>query len=221
LEALEMLEIENLSVIRRGRAILDSVSLTAAGGEILLIAGHNGAGKSTLLKTIFGDMTPSQGTVRGVETASSFYLPQGTTIFPSLRVSEHLTLYRSLNTDSALTDASLSEGILPGDTLAGELSGGERQWLAASRLHMSKPRLILIDELTTGLSASWRGRLLEQLRVTTDSTGASTLLVEHNVREAMAIADRLLVLRQGKLVLDAPAARFVQDPAELEKALLL
>lgn len=216
-----MLEIEDLSVIRNGRAILDSVSLTAAGGEIVLIAGHNGAGKSTLLKTIFGDITPSDGMVRGVDTASSFYLPQGTTIFPSLRVREHLALYRSLNSDSPPTDDSLNGDFLPRDALAGELSGGERQWLAASRLHTSKPGLILIDELTTGLGASWRERLLQQLRATTDLTGAPTLLVEHNVREAMAIADRLLVLRQGELVLDAPSARFVQDPAELERALLL
>ena len=216
-----MLEIEDLSVVRNGRTILDSVSLTAAGGEILLIAGHNGAGKSTLLKAIFGDITPSDGMVRGVKPASSFYLPQGTAIFPSLRVSEHLALYRSLNSDPSPTDESLTRGFLLSDALAGELSGGERQWLAASRLHTSKPGLILIDELTTGLGASWRGRLLQKLRATTDSTGAPTLLVEHNVREAMAIADRLLVLRQGELVLDAPSALFVQDPAELEKALLL
>ncbi|HVQ08267.1 MAG TPA: ATP-binding cassette domain-containing protein [Allosphingosinicella sp.] len=216
-----MLVIENLSVVRNGRNILDSVSLTAKEGQVLLIAGHNGAGKSTLLKTIFGELSPSRGAVRGAETGSTFYLPQGRTVFPSLKVSEHLRLYRSLVPESERPEALLAAAVLPDQALAGELSGGQRQWLAASRLNAGRPRLILIDELTTGLSPAWRKRMLESLRDTTDAAGAPTLLVEHNVRDAIEIADRLLVLRQGKLVLDTAAAPLRQDTAKLEEVLVL
>jgi len=216
-----MLAVENLSVVRNGRHILDSVSLTAEGGQILLIAGHNGAGKSTLLKTIFGELSPSRGTVRGAETGSTFYLPQGRTVFPSLTVSEHQRLYRSLVPVSERPDTRLPDAVLPDLAPAGGLSGGERQWLAASRLNVGRPRLILIDELTTGLSPAWRKRMLENLRDATDASGAPTLLVEHNVRDAVAIADRLLILRQGRLVLDTAAAPLRQDTARLEEILLL
>lgn len=134
-----MLVVENLSVVRNGRDILDSVSFTAEEGQVLLIAGHNGAGKSTLLKTIFGELTPSRGTVTGAEVGSAFYLPQGKTIFPSLTVSEHLRPYRSLVPISERADTLLADAVLPEQALAGGLSGGHRQWLAASRLSAGRP----------------------------------------------------------------------------------
>lgn len=215
-----MLRINHLSLVRNGRAILDDVSFEVGVGEVLLVAGHNGAGKSALLKAIFGEVTPTAGEIVGrPDVGGVFYLPQGMTVFPSLTVDEHRRIYSSTDRH-APPDALFSAMALPRDRRAGLLSGGERQWLAASRIAYSEAELILVDELTTGLSPTWRVQLLNTLKSAAGNAGATTLLVEHNVGDAIAIADRLLVLRQGRIAMNADARNLRSDPDKLSNALM-
>lgn len=202
--------------------VLREVSLAVARGEILALIGQNGTGKSSCLKTIFGLLRPSEGRItfdgRDITGASSAervrlgisYVPQtsnlGRGIFPNHTVRENLDLGTYTLRDRRLARAGVERALtvfpaLQGrqDVRGGLLSGGQQQMLAMSMPLTLTPRLLLLDEPTSGLSPAMGRSLMATVRGLRDSSDISILLVEQNIRLALEIADRVLVMRMGRI----------------------
>jgi branched-chain amino acid transport system ATP-binding protein len=209
--------------------ILNELTLDARERDITLLIGPNGAGKSTVLKTLFGILTPRSGEVRFQGKVVSgkgpramladgiAFVPQGRNLFPSLTVRHNLELGGITLPKGVLTDRieevlqrfpRLKERI---DNQASTLSGGEQKQLEIGRALLLRPRVLLIDEPSIGLSPKISQEVFRLLRDLTDS-GTTVLMVEQNVRSALAVADRALVLEMGRLALDRPASALLGDP---------
>jgi branched-chain amino acid transport system ATP-binding protein len=209
--------------------ILNETTLDAREGEITLLIGPNGAGKSTVLKTLFGLLTPRTGEVRfeGVRingrsqrdllAQGIAFVPQGRNLFASLSVRHNLEL----------GGITLPRGELSGrigevltrfprireriDNQASTMSGGEQKQLEIGRALLLRPRVLLIDEPSIGLSPILVQEVMALLRKLADA-GTTVLMVEQNVRTALKFANRALVLEMGRLALDRPASGLLQDP---------
>jgi branched-chain amino acid transport system ATP-binding protein len=209
--------------------ILNETTLDARAAEITLLIGPNGAGKSTVLKTLFGLLTPRSGEVRFegqvVNGASQrellarglAFVPQGRNLFGSLSVRHNLELggitlpRRELpaRIDEVLARfPRIRERI---DNQASTLSGGEQKQLEIGRALLLRPRVLLIDEPSIGLSPKLVQDVMALLRQLADD-GVTVLMVEQNVRTALKYANRALVLEMGRLALDRPASELLQDP---------
>jgi branched-chain amino acid transport system ATP-binding protein len=209
--------------------ILNGLNLTARQGEVTLLIGPNGAGKSTVLKTFFGLLTPRQGDilfqgkrVNGLSPAALLrqgvaFVPQGRNLFPMLTLLQNLelggiTLRRE---DRAPRMADVLERFpqLQGrlHSLAASLSGGEQKQLEIARALLLRPSVLLIDEPSIGLSPKVNQAVFRLLRTLADA-GTSVLMVEQNVRSALAFSDRVLILEGGRLVQDSPAAELLAHP---------
>src|SRR5438445_5891543 len=209
--------------------ILNELTLDARKAEITLLIGPNGAGKSTVLKTLFGMLVPRSGEVRfegkRVNGKSQRELlgegiacvPQGRNLFGSLSVRHNLelggiTLPRgelSARIEEALARfPRIKERI---DNQASTMSGGEQKQLEISRALLLRPRVILIDEPSIGLSPKLVQEVMTLLRALTDA-GTTVLMVEQNVRTALKYSNRALVLEMGRLALDRPASTLLGDP---------
>jgi branched-chain amino acid transport system ATP-binding protein len=209
--------------------ILNELTLNANKGEISLLIGPNGAGKSTVLKTLFGMLVPRTGEVRfegkRVNGKSQrelladgiVFVPQGRNLFGSLSVRHNLelggiTLARGeLNgrIDEVLARfPRIKERI---DNQASTMSGGEQKQLEIGRALLLRPRVILIDEPSIGLSPKLVQEVMTLLRSLADG-GVTVLMVEQNVRTALKYSNRALVLEMGRLALDKPAAELLDDP---------
>jgi branched-chain amino acid transport system ATP-binding protein len=209
--------------------ILNELTLDARAREVTLLIGPNGAGKSTVLKTLFGILRPRAGEIRfeGRDVAGKrprdllaegiAFVPQGRNLFPSLSVRHNLqlggvTLPRTAlpaRIDEVLTRfPRLAERL---DNQASTLSGGEQKQLEIGRALLLRPRVLLIDEPSIGLAPLISQGVLRLLRELADA-GATILMVEQNVRSALGIADRALVLETGRLALDRPAASLLDEP---------
>lgn len=208
--------------------ILHGVSLRVEPGEAVTMFGPNGSGKSTLMKTIFGLLTPRQGSVvldntdiTGMQTdrlirMGMSYVPQVGNIFPSLTIEENLEM--GAFADDTDMPAQIAEMYHMFPDLrrsrrqrAGSLSGGQRQMLAFARAMMLKPSLLLLDEPSAGLSPIMAQLIFDRLRVIR-GTGVALLIVEHNIRTALAISDRGYVLADGENRLDGSAAGLLNNP---------
>ena len=208
--------------------ILNELSFEAKDGEITLLIGPNGAGKSTALKTLFGLLMPRSGTIKldGADVGGSTpramlgkgvaFVPQGRNLFGSLSVLHNLEL------GGIILKKSLKERIAEvlerfpriRERLANQastLSGGEQKQLEIGRALLLRPRVLLIDEPSIGLSPLISQDVFKLLRALADA-GTTVLMVEQNVRSALAYADRALVLEMGRLALDRPAGELLQDP---------
>ena len=209
--------------------ILNETTLDARKGEITLLIGPNGAGKSTVLKTLFGLLTPRSGEVRfegkNINGKSQrelladgiAFVPQGRNLFGSLSVRHNLEL----------GGITLPRGELPArieevlnrfprirerlDNQASTMSGGEQKQLEVGRALLLRPRVLLIDEPSIGLSPKLVQEVMTLLRELADS-GVTVLMVEQNVRTALKYANRALVLEMGRLALDRPASELLHDP---------
>jgi branched-chain amino acid transport system ATP-binding protein len=232
-----MLSIEGASAGYGRVRILDNLSLQLREGEVLAVIGPNGAGKSTLMKLICGAVALWSGRVHfdggdisglSVEErgeAGLILCPEGRRIFTSLSVEENLVLgatplRRRLGRDfqpavkdglarsyamfPILTERRLNSG--------GALSGGQQQMLAIARALMARPRLLLLDEPSLGLSPLLCGELFRALEHV-KGTGVSILLVEQNARRSLAIADRGYLLENGRIAGEGPARQLLEDPA--------
>jgi branched-chain amino acid transport system ATP-binding protein len=209
--------------------ILNETTLDARKGEITLLIGPNGAGKSTVLKTLFGMLTPRSGeirfegkringrTPRELLADGIAFVPQGRNLFGSLSVRHNLELggitlpRRDLapRIDEILARfPRIRERI---DNQASTLSGGEQKQLEVGRALLLRPRVLLIDEPSIGLSPKLVQEVMTLLRALADD-GRTVLMVEQNVRTALKYADRALVLEMGRLALDRPAAALLDDP---------
>jgi branched-chain amino acid transport system ATP-binding protein len=210
--------------------ILNELSLDARAGEITLLIGPNGAGKSTVLKALFGLLTPRAGEIRfGGRRISGMsprdmiacglaFVPQGRNLFPSLSALHNLELGGITLPGRALRRERVEEilELFPGirERLASQastLSGGEQKQLEIGRALLLKPRVLLIDEPSIGLSPKISQAVFQLLRRLAD-TGITVLMVEQNVRSALKYADRALVLEMGRLALDRPAGELLEDP---------
>jgi len=209
--------------------ILNGTSLDARRGEITLLIGPNGAGKSTVLKTLFGMLLPRSGEVRfegkrinGLSQrellgAGIAFVPQGRNLFGSLSVRHNLELGGITLPRGEL--APRIEEVLERfprireriDNQASTLSGGEQKQLEVGRALLLRPRVILIDEPSIGLSPKLVQEVMTLLRQLADQ-GVTVLMVEQNVRTALKYSDRALVLEMGRLALDKPAADLLGDP---------
>ena len=209
--AAELLRFDNVVAGYGALTILNQLSFTARAGEITLLIGPNGAGKSTVLKTLFG-RAPAQMLRAGVA-----FVPQGRNLFPALSVRHNLELgaitlpprdRASRFAEALARFPSLHSRI---DSQASTLSGGEQKQLEIARALQLRPDVLLIDEPSIGLSPIVNQQVFALLRTLADA-GTTVLMVEQNVRAALGVSDRVLLLEGGRLMLDSPAATLLADP---------
>ena len=208
--------------------ILKGVELIVAPGEMVAVIGPNGAGKSTLLKAIAGLLPLKSGAIlfdgEAVKSLSPgdrarrgiAFVPQEANVFPSMTVRENLEMGGLIERAGirARIDALLEQFPVLADkrrSLARTLSGGQRQILAMAIALMVSPRLLLLDEPSAGLSPAAAEALFDTI-VDIHRTGTSIVMVEQNAREALMIADRGVVLVDGRTVRDGPARAMAEDP---------
>ncbi len=214
--------------------VLRDVSLRVCGGELLVLAGPNGAGKTTLLATIMGMVKPFSGSVtlggeellgRPVYERTQMgvgLVPEGRGLFPGLTVWENLRVAaKAARLDSSAAEAGIAKAVeafpVIGERMeqgVHSLSGGEQQMVAFGRALLTDPSVLLLDEPSMGLAPIiWR-QVLATCRRLADE-GRIVVLVEQRVLEALGPADRCVVLQQGRVVRDEPAAEGAVEMAEL------
>jgi branched-chain amino acid transport system ATP-binding protein len=209
--------------------ILKGAALTIAEGELVAIIGPNGAGKSTLLKAIAGLLRLKAGRIlldgadvtglaaRGRARAGIAFVPQEANIFPTMSVRENLEMGGFLATKAAVAAgiaAQFERFPMLADkrrAAARTLSGGQRQTLAMAMALMVAPRLLLLDEPSAGLSPKAADLLFETI-VAVHQSGTAIAMVEQNAREALAIADRGVVLVDGRVAHAGVARAMADDP---------
>ena len=227
---MNMLDVDGLR-FRYGRAtVLDGVDLTVGQGEIVTVIGPNGAGKSTLLNVVARSLRPRDGSIkmadqetRGLSQAAMVKLgcilvPEGRQVFASLDIRDNLLLGRfTRRRESGLSDElDHVYQVFPRlkereKQLAGTLSGGEQQMVAIGRAIMGKPRLMLLDEPSLGLSPQFVHRIMGALSALRDE-GLTILLVEQNARAALELADRGYLMQNGRVITEGTAAELKADP---------
>lgn len=217
-----LLSVEELSSGYGTVPVLHDVSLTLREGEVLAVLGKNGMGKTTLLKTVMGFVRAAAGRIRlGGEDVTGrsthlmagdgvAYAPQDYTLFQDLTVAENLRL--GVASDSAFRDRvdSLAD-VFPRvlerlKQRAGTLSGGEQKMLLMSRALLSRPRVLLVDEISEGLQPTMIERMASVLRSVRDEHGTAVLLVEQHLDFALSVADRYAILKLGRIVEEGAAS---------------
>ncbi len=225
-----LLDVDGLEV-RYGRTqAVRGVSLNVAMGEVVTVLGANGAGKSSLLKSIAGAVKPAAGRIwfdgNDVTALSAplrvarglVLVPEGRQILVSLTVHENLLMGAygrrdgDVGRDIEAVYARFSNLAARRDMPASILSGGEQQMLAISRALLAKPRLMMLDEPSLGLSPLLVARLFDLIGEL-NRDGLAILLVEQNTRMALRAASRGYVMELGRVVLDGPAARLADNEA--------
>jgi len=230
-----LLEVDGIEVRYGGVAALRGVTLRVERGRAVALLGANGAGKSTLLKAVmgllrlhagqirldgrpFGSLSPQRRARQGLG-----YCPEGRRTFPGLTVRENLLVacwegarerVRRVEEMFALFPALRVKADLP----AWQLSGGQQQMLAIGRSLMGRPRLLLLDEPSLGLSPVLTDEVIARIPTIT-ATGTAVLLAEQNAAKALAICDQAWVLRTGEVVSHGPAAELARSP-DIRKAFL-
>jgi len=213
-----------------GVNILNGANLTAAKGELIGIIGPNGAGKSTMLKAIFGQVKVRSGAVKlNGEDISGLkanklvakgvgFIPQTNNVFPSLTIAENLQMGAFLRKDKAAVAQDMERmlELFPRlkerrAQLAGTMSGGEQQMLAMARGLMARPRLLLLDEPSMGLSPIMVDKIFEVVQ-DVHQRGMTLLLVEQNASRALSIADRGYVMESGVMTMQGEAGSMLEDP---------
>jgi branched-chain amino acid transport system ATP-binding protein len=235
-----MLDVRRLSTGYGGRAVVHEIDLTVEPGKIVALVGANGAGKSTLLKAISGLLPPLAGqilfdgsaieqrTPRERVLAGIAHVPEGRQVFAALTIAENLRL-GAYAQHAAAAEAGIDERIAEVCERfpvlrqrmrqpAGTLSGGQQQMLAIARGLMARPRLLLLDEPSLGLSPILVAeifRMIEQLR----AQGIAILLSEQNARMSLAIADHAYVIEAGRVALAGPGQDLLGRPEVAERYL--
>ena len=232
-----LMNIEAINVSYGDIQVLFDLSLHLNEGEILSIIGANGAGKSTLLKTVSGLMQPSSGTItfdgapiqaappEAIVGRGLAHVPEGRRLFTLMTVRENLEMGAFTPHAYEQRKESLAEvfEIFPRlkereNQLAGTLSGGEQQMVAIGRGIMAKPRVMMFDEPSLGLSPVLRKDIFKTVKMVADR-GVTVILVEQDVNESLGISDRGYVMEQGQVVLEGSGKELLQNP-HVKKAYL-
>ena len=225
-----MLEIKDLHVYYDNIHALKGISLEINEGEVVSIIGANGAGKTTTLQTISGLITPKSGSIifegkdllkeqaHNICKLGIAQVPEGRRIFSQLVVKDNLKLGQFTIKDSAENmekDRAEFYKVFPRmserkNQLAGTLSGGEQQMLAMGRALMSRPKLLILDEPSMGLSPLFVKEIFEVIRQLKEK-GTTILLVEQNAKMALSISDRAYVIETGKITLEGKASDLLHN----------
>ena len=230
MSAAAVLEVRSLSASYGARRILGGVSLRVEEAEIVTVIGHNGAGKSTLLKSVFNLVPRRSGEIRlqgrdilglapdRILAAGIAYVPQNHSVFPKLTVDENLRMGGYLLADKALLAARIRNvrGLFPvlaerARQLAGTLSGGEQRMLEIARALLMEPKLVMLDEPSIGLAPRMVDAVFQTVGILKDQ-GKAVLMVEQNVRKALAASDRAYVMELGEIRLEDAAPALIGDP---------
>ena len=200
-------------IVRYGAATaLDGVSLHVARAEMVALIGPNGAGKSTLVNTLCGIRKPTAGSV-AVQGRLAL-VPEGRHLFAPLTVDDNLRLggWRNTDRDTRHIYALLPELERLRNRYAGQLSGGQQQMVALGRALMSRPDVLVIDEMSLGLAPLVVKALAEHLRARNAADGLAVLLIEQNARLALDLCPRAYVLEAGRVVIEGPSAELAGSP---------
>jgi branched-chain amino acid transport system ATP-binding protein len=227
--AAHLLDVTGIETFYGPIQAIRGVSLQVAAGQIVTVLGANGAGKTTVLRTISGVLDPERGQVRfenrdiahlppdRVMRLGICHVPEGREVFPFLTVYENLLMgaYSRHDKDAVHRDLELCYGYFPvlqerAQQRAGLLSGGEQQMLAISRALMGRPKLLLLDEPSLGLSPILVTQIFRIIRRINEEQGVAILLVEQNAHMALKIADFGYVLEVGRIVMEDTGARLAE-----------
>ena len=229
-----MLEIKDLNVYYGVIQALKGISFEVNEGEVIALIGANGAGKTTTLHTLTGLISAKSGSIvldgkditktpaHKIVKMGIAHVPEGRRIFQNLTVLDNIRLgaFTRKDKDGIAADVEKVYKLFPRleEQIAGTLSGGEQQMLAMGRALMSKPRIVVMDEPSMGLSpilVSEIFDIIENIR----EQGTTVLLVEQNAKKALSIADRAYVLETGRIVLSGKASDLINDES-VKKAYL-
>ena len=233
-----MLRIEKLSVPRGGRLVLRDVSIEIPPGEVTTLLGPNGAGKSTLVLTVAGALRPTSGQVllgdqdltkrrpERIRRAGVAVVPEGRRLLPELSVQDNLRVATyALSREAAESGIAYALELFPElqrrwDTPTRSLSGGEQQMVVLAQALVSRPTVLLVDELSLGLAPVIVKRLVPTLAAVAES-GVGVLLIEQFAHVALGLANRAYVLEGGRIRYDGTAKELRDNPDRLHSAYLL
>ena len=232
-----MLEVRDLQVYYGMIHAIKGISFDVNQGEVIALIGANGAGKTTTLHTITGLLAPKSGSVlfegkditkvpaHKIVSMGMAHVPEGRRVFAELSVYENLKMGAYTRKDKKEIEESLANVYkrFPRleerkNQMAGTLTGGEQQMLAMGRALMSKPKIILMDEPSMGLSPIFVNEIFDIIRAVSES-GTTVLLVEQNAKKALSISDRAYVLETGTITMSGKAKDLLEDEA-VKKAYL-
>ena len=227
---MNLLEVSGLKVAYGGIQAVKGIDLRIEAGELVALIGANGAGKSSTLKTLAGMHQPAGGSVtyngERIDGVASHVLirkglalvPEGRGVFSRLSVEDNLLMGAYSRNDDAAIKQELAQVyevfarlLERKDQLAGTLSGGEQQMLAIGRALLGKPKLLLLDEPSMGLSPIMVQKIFATVRRIADQ-GVTILLVEQNAKLALEISSRAYVMESGSITLTGPAHELLHNP---------
>ncbi len=232
-----MLEVKNLKVSYGMIKAIKGVSFEVNQGEVIALIGSNGAGKTTILHTITGLISKDSGEIlfdgqdiskipgHKIVSMGMAHVPEGRRVFSSLSVLQNLMMGAYTRKDKGEIEENLEmiykrfpRLLERKNQQAGTLSGGEQQMLAMGRALMSKPKIILMDEPSMGLSPIYVNEIFDIIKEVSKS-GTTVLLVEQNAKKALSIADRAYVLETGRIALEGNAESLLNND-DIKKAYL-
>ena len=232
------LTLDNFTVARNGRPVVREVSLSIPPGEVTALLGPNGAGKSSLVLGVAGVLRPESGTVTAgdldltgrrperIRRAGVAVVPEGRRLLSELTVDDNLAVAcYSLSREDARAGRLLALELFPElnqrlDTSARSLSGGEQQMLVLAQALVSKPKYVLIDELSLGLAPVIIKRLIPTIRTVAES-GVGVLLIEQFATVALGLANRVHVMDRGRVEFSGSAQELKENPDMLHSSYLL
>lgn len=212
-----MLEVKNIDAGYGDLQVLSDVNMAFKDGKITLLMGPNGAGKSTLLKTVFGLITPTNGSVflddnkiharpHSLVKKGVSFIPQDHRTFPNMTVRENLELGLHFMKDKKVIKERIEEVLklfpmLDGrlEHKAGNLSGGQQQMVALARGLITKPRIMLLDEPSIGLAPGLVQETFNKIKEINKILGTTFVIVEHNLKSLLPIVDYTYILNQGRV----------------------
>ncbi|MFB7058773.1 MULTISPECIES: ABC transporter ATP-binding protein [Streptomyces] len=232
-----LLEVNDLKVAYGKIEAVKGISFEVNQGEIVCLVGTNGAGKTTTLRTLSGLLKPAGGTItfdgkplaqvpaHKIVSLGLAHSPEGRHIFPRLTIAENLQLGAFLRTDKEGIEKDVERAYEMFPILgerrkqaAGTLSGGEQQMLAMGRALMSRPKLLMLDEPSMGLSPLMMQKIMATI-AELKATGTTILLVEQNAQAALSLADQAHVMEIGKIVLSGTGQELLHNE-DVRKAYL-
>jgi iron(III) transport system ATP-binding protein len=230
-----LLQVRNLSLNYGNQAVLTDLNFEANQGELTAVLGASGAGKSTLLRLIAGFETPTSGEIYidsklvssskevvAPEKRGVGIVPQDSALFSHLTVSQNIGFGLPKGSDARVKELLELVGLSDyGNRKPASLSGGQAQRVALARALAPRPKLILLDEPFSALDAELRARLRDDVRAVLKAENASAILVTHDQEEALSLADKVAVMREGRIIQSGSPTEIYNAPADIGIATFL